>query len=138
MKNSMIAVRAKNEALKALREEFEAQMRKQRKEQAAMKKAVMDELAELIENNASQRKPLSAVQVAALTDEEFSWQSIAQLGRWADDNKFFYRPANVSMPTMKRKRVEEIRHFVEVDENGNIIPDSVITKKSTRYGYYID
>lgn len=127
MKNSMTAVRAKNEALKILREEFEAQMRKQRQEQAAMKKAVMDELAELIEDNASLRNPLSAVQVAALTDGEFSWQSIAQLGYW-----------QVSMPEMKRRKVEKIQHFVEIDENGIIIPDSVITKKSTRYGYYID
>lgn len=134
MKNSMTAVRAKNEALKILREEFEAQMRKQRVEQAAMKKAVMDELTELIENNASQRKPLTAVQVAALTDGEFSWQSIAQLGTAAADNGWGCHP---SMPKLKRKSVERVQHFVEVDEKGNIIPDSVITKKSTRYGYYI-
>lgn len=133
MKYSMTAVRAKNEALKALREEFEAQMRKQREEQAAMKKAVMDELTMLIEDNASQRKPLSAVQVAALTDGEFSWQSIAQLGVAANGGW----PVRPSMPKLKRKSVERVQHFIEVDEKGNIIPGSVITKKSTRYGYYI-
>lgn len=88
-------------------------------------------------------EPTTSVIISAKTNGDFSHQSIEQLARYAD-----YRRKRIDMgknywgcvscPSLRRKVYHGIRHYAELDNDGNVIPGTIRDKDVEYYKYYVD
>lgn len=134
MKNSITAVRDRRYELSRMLSSLMEAYRKNNWD----RNAVFDELTEMIQQASEDGKMLTSKQIAAMTDGEFSPESIQMYGYWAAlsrENEWCgFKP---SMPKMERTKVTKVHKFVEVDEKGEIVPDSGFERKTSRYEYFV-
>lgn len=94
-----------------------------------------DDLANMI---AQFDRPVTSNVIAERTNGDFTRQSIEQLARWAEFKNTKRRYMISSCPQLQRVKVHKVRRFAEIDEDGNIIPDTIREHDSSHYEYFVN
>ena len=140
MRNSLAKVNALRSEEASLKEAYYAQMQKLEKERIRAEENFREEFIGLVRANADRDCPLTATQVSNLTDGELSEKSIRMYAVMAN----YKRHGRTSMcdkptfPNLQRKRMCRIRHFAELDDCGNIIPNTTKDVESHELVYYME
>ena len=130
MKNTYEKISNLNDRMADLYEQLE-ELRTQRNEIA---EARIDELEQLIrEATEHGNRPLNAHQLSSLTEGEFSWQSISQLGVHSEKSKSRFYDEDATMPSLARQCKHTMHHYVELDDDGKVIDTLDIDKCCYEY-----
>lgn len=130
MKNTYEKISNLNDRMADLYAQLE-ELRTQRNEIA---EARINELEQLIrEATEHGNRPLNAHQLSSLTEGDFSWQSISQLGVHAEKTKSRVWDEDATMPSLARKYKRTTHHYVELDDDGKVVDTLDIDKCCYEY-----
>ena len=90
----------------------------------AIREAGIEELTDIIRTHPNS----TAEAISELTEGEFSAQAIGAFGHYAEWGE------SPSIPDLSRVENIRVRHYAEVDDNGNIIPGGA--RKDVKSSYY--
>lgn len=115
------------EEMRAMTATLHAQMMEIAKQAESLRKTGIKELTDVIRANPNS----TAKAISEMMNREFSSQAIGSFGHYAEYGDF------PSIPNLRRKKNTKVRHFVEVDDDGNILPGTQKDVESTFYTYSI-
>ena len=129
MKNSLKTVTAIENDIAVLL----ARLEDLRHSKDAAKALFVNELMGLIKEK---KRSLTPEEISKMTDGELSAESVICYGTKAFEMNHHLNNVNhATMPNLKRVQTRKIHHWLEVDDEGNIIKTKDI--ETTRYEYYV-
>lgn len=130
MKNTYEKISNLNDRMADLYEQLK-ELRNQRNEIAEARIEALEQLIREATENGN--RPLNAHRLSALTEGEFSWQSISQLGVHSEKSKSHFSHENATMPSLARQCKRTTHHYIELDDDGKVIDTLDIDKYCYEY-----